>query len=290
MSNSSINSTNFANSGYSNVPSSSTQALLNSYNIPSTSSALNTIRNLTSSNSQFNLSSAREANAFSQLSADKAMAFSSNQAAINRDFQERMSSTSYQRQVKDLKAAGLNPVLAAMSGGSSTPSGSTASSAQAQGHQASADTSGSGGISSILGSMLSYMSNQAVADTNARTNLAVADKYNAVSQFLGELTNLTNLKTATISADAHKYASNQSAAAQRYSSDRAYNQALDTTNAKHRNDIAYSTQFPSNIYQTGGSAVQILKGIVDDLYDTGLERQRNHATNGAKYEGTGNAK
>lgn len=92
------------------------------------------------------------ANAANQFSLDAwtlNAAYNAREAQKNRDYQEYMSNTAYQRAVRDLKAAGLNPILAAGNMGASTPVGSYASSAQAQSHKANAYAqSESGGYNS----------------------------------------------------------------------------------------------------------------------------------------------
>lgn len=72
----------------------------------------------------YNTLSAIQQGVYNHIENNAAMQYNSAEAAKDREWQEQMSSTSYQRAVEDMKKAGLNPILAYGNGGASTPGGS----------------------------------------------------------------------------------------------------------------------------------------------------------------------
>ncbi len=191
-------------------------------NVNNAAAQIGNLRGIAQDNSAFNAAEAEKQRAWSAEQSAKAMRFNAAEAQKNRDWQAMMSNTAHQREVKDLMAAGLNPVLSAMNGnGAAVTSGATASGVVGSGSKADADTSTSGAIANLLGSILAALTSVENANINARTQEAVADKYNAMSKIVAEINAAAGLKQAGIHAGATKYAAEQSSSATRYASDQS---------------------------------------------------------------------
>lgn len=200
-----------ANRGASNGSSSASSAANN------IADNISRISGITSANNAWSAQQAQELRKWQEEQTEKAMKYNSQEAKANRSWQEFMSNTAHQREIEDLKRAGLNPVLSVMGGnGASVTSGATASSSAPSGAMGSTDTSGSSALVNLLGSLLTSTTELQKMNTSALTNLAVADKYNSMNKYLGELQSSTLLQGYRINAQTALSSANISAAAQRY--------------------------------------------------------------------------
>lgn len=108
---------------------------------------------------------------FSQKGQQDANAANSAQSAAQMEFQERMANTAHQREVADLRAAGLNPVLSGTGGmGSVTPAG-------AQAVMQNEDAGLAQGIGQAVGSGLAAKrTREEIDNIEADTDLKRADR------------------------------------------------------------------------------------------------------------------
>lgn len=131
-------------------------------------------------NSAFNANQAGLSREFNASEARMQRDWSSDQADKSRAYMTEMSGTAYQRAIKDMMSAGLNPMLAYSQGGASTPSSSAPAGAAASGPSASAAANpviGNKNLAAISGAQSYLQSEQMkaqISNIEAQTDLTRA--------------------------------------------------------------------------------------------------------------------
>lgn len=136
--------------------------------------------------------------------------FNADQAQLQRDYEERLANTAHQREVTDLKAAGLNPILSA-NAGAATPQGAAATNAATPGldHsivQALAQLAATSiqSNATMTAAQTSANATTAAANATAGATMAAAGMAASAQRYYSN----NNLAQAEILAEASKYGAN----------------------------------------------------------------------------------
>lgn len=186
---------------------------------------------------------AREQMKFQRESDQLAMAWSAAEAQRNRDWQERLSNNAHQREVQDLIAAGLNPILSANQG-AYTGSGATGQGFSSNGAMGQVDTTANNAMGQLYSTMLNTASQAAItqmytdatkyqadlqyAASKAQTDASIFNNNNNIDaqKAINSMNRDSAIRQAQIHAGATMGAASMSAGATRYAAEQAANASM----------------------------------------------------------------